>query len=61
VIGAVGSAAVLAIFDNQHLFGLYAIGLAIGFFAYLALFFAINGRKKTGDVMGEGNRPVKIE
>lgn len=61
VIGAVGGAAVLAIFDDDRLFGLYAIGLAIGFFAYLAIFFAINGRSKTGTVMGEGERPVKIE
>lgn len=61
VIGAVGGAAVLAIFDNDHLFGLYAIGLAGGFFAYLALFFAVNGRTAGGRVMGDADRPVKIE
>jgi hypothetical protein len=61
VIGAVGGGAVVALFDSEHLFGLYAIGLAIGFFAYLLVFFAINGRKKTGTVMGSGERPVKIE
>ena len=61
VIGAVGGGAVLAMFDDDHLFGLYAIGLAIGFFSYLALFFAFNGRKATGRVMGDDERPVRIE
>lgn len=60
VIGALGGAAVVGIFNDKHLFGLYSIGLAIGFFAYLLIFFLINGRKKTGDVMGEGEAPVKI-
>jgi hypothetical protein len=36
VIGAVGGAAVTGLFSDE-LFGLYAIGLAIGFFAYLLL------------------------
>ena len=61
VIGAIGGAAVLAIFDNDHLFGLYSIGLASGFFAYLVMFFIINGPGKTGQVMGQGDPPVKIE
>ena len=39
---------------------LYSIGLACGFFAYLLTFFLINGRKKTGEVMGEGEAPIKI-
>jgi hypothetical protein len=60
VLGAVGGGAVLAIFDDDHLFGLYAIGLAIGFFAYLALFFAINGKKAGGRVMGDDG-PLRIE
>jgi uncharacterized membrane protein YeaQ/YmgE (transglycosylase-associated protein family) len=37
VIGAVGGAAVTGLFDDDDLFGLYSIGLAIGFFAYVAL------------------------
>jgi uncharacterized membrane protein YeaQ/YmgE (transglycosylase-associated protein family) len=37
VIGAVGGGAVTAIFNDQALFGCYAIGLAGGFFAYLLL------------------------
>jgi uncharacterized membrane protein YeaQ/YmgE (transglycosylase-associated protein family) len=61
VIGAVGGGAVVGLFDSKHLFGLYSIGLAIGFFGYLLVFFLINGRRQTGDVMGDGERPVKIE
>jgi uncharacterized membrane protein YeaQ/YmgE (transglycosylase-associated protein family) len=61
VIGAVGGGAVLAIFDDDHLFGLYAIGLAVGFFSYLALFFAFNGREATSRVMGDDDRPLRIE
>lgn len=61
VIGAVGGATVLAIFDNDYLFGLYAIGLAIGFFAYLALFFAVNGRAAAGRIMGDDNRSLRID
>ncbi len=32
VIGAVGGAAVTALFDSEKLFGWYSIGLAAGFF-----------------------------
>ena len=60
VIGAVGGGAVLAIFDSDYLFGLYAIGLAVGFFAYLLLFFAVNGREATGRVMG-GESVTRID
>jgi uncharacterized membrane protein YeaQ/YmgE (transglycosylase-associated protein family) len=37
VIGAVGGAAVVALFDQDRLFGFYSIGLAVGFFGYLAV------------------------
>jgi hypothetical protein len=37
VIGAVGGAAVTALFDTDDLFGWYCIGLAGGFFGYLVL------------------------
>ena len=37
VTGAVGGAAVTALFDTDRLFGWYCIGLAGGFFGYLAL------------------------
>ena|SRR5207245_1232679 len=35
IIGAVGGAAVTALFRSDVLFGLYCVGLALGFFAYL--------------------------
>jgi uncharacterized membrane protein YeaQ/YmgE (transglycosylase-associated protein family) len=37
VIGAVGGAAVTALFKSDVLFGLYCIGLAVGFFAYFGI------------------------
>ena len=37
VIGAVGGGAVTALFDSQHLFAWYSIGLTGGFFGYLLL------------------------
>ncbi|MDQ1677832.1 MAG: hypothetical protein QOC93_2976 [Actinomycetota bacterium] len=60
VIGAIGGAAVVGLFADQHLFGLYSVGLATGFFGYLATFYAINGRDKTATVMGAGQKPVKV-
>ena len=37
VIGAIGGAAVTALFNSPELFGYYSIGLFFGFFAYLIL------------------------
>jgi ABC-type Co2+ transport system permease subunit len=37
VIGAVGGAAVAALFEQGHTFAWYSIGLAVGFFGYLIL------------------------
>ncbi len=37
VVGAVGGAAVTAMFDDGQMFGAYCIGLAVGFFFYLIL------------------------
>ena len=61
VIAAVGGAAVTGLFNSTYLFGLDAIGLAAGFFAYLVLFFALNGRQKTAQVMGDGQKPLSID
>jgi hypothetical protein len=44
---------VTALFHDPRLFGLYSIGLFVGFFTYLILFYLLNGRKKTAVVMGE--------
>jgi zinc transporter ZupT len=60
VIGAVGGAAVTGLFNNEHLFGLYSIGLAGGFFAYILVFRITNGAEETGKVLGSGEPPVRI-
>lgn len=53
VVAAVGGGAVTGLFGDRGLFGMYAIGLFIGFFAYLGLFYQLNGRKTTAAIMGE--------
>jgi hypothetical protein len=60
VIGAVGGGAVVGLFDSPHLFGLYSIGLALGFFGYLVLFWIINGRRETGDRMGRDDKTTAL-
>lgn len=62
VIGAVGGGAVTTVFKDTFLFGLYCVGLGAGFFAYLAIFGIINGRKALGPVMGPapGEGPINI-
>jgi uncharacterized membrane protein YeaQ/YmgE (transglycosylase-associated protein family) len=52
VIGAVGGGAVTKLFSDSSLFASYAIGLAVGFFAYLLLYALMNGKHKTGAIMG---------
>jgi uncharacterized membrane protein YeaQ/YmgE (transglycosylase-associated protein family) len=59
VIGAVGGAAVTALFKVGALFGMYCIGLAIGFFAYLVIALVFTGKKEGGSpfdngLMGDG-------
>ena len=61
VLGAIGGGVVVALFHDQHMFGLYSIGLAVGFFAYLLLFWRLNGPQKTANVMGSGRSTVKID
>jgi uncharacterized membrane protein YeaQ/YmgE (transglycosylase-associated protein family) len=44
VIGALGGAAILTLFEARGpMFATYAIGLAVGFFAYFAIFLRIVG------------------
>jgi len=52
VIGAVGGAAVTKLFDEPALFGAYSIGLAVGFFVYLAIGFAVEGTDSASKWMG---------
>lgn len=54
VIGAIGGGAVTGLFDPHQgdLFGWYSIGLLAGLAAFFLLYLKLNGRKKTGDIMG---------
>jgi len=53
IIGAVGGGAVLALFDDEGLFGAYSIGLAIGFFAYFVVGLFVYGKESAGHWMGD--------
>jgi hypothetical protein len=46
IIAAVGGAAVTALFRSDVLFGLYCIGLALGFFAYLGYGVYTHGKQE---------------
>ncbi len=46
IIGAVGGAAVTALFRSDVLFGLYCVGLALGFFAYLGYGVYVYGKQE---------------
>jgi hypothetical protein len=43
ILGAIGGAAVIALFRSDVLFGWYAIGLVLGFFAYFAVGLMLYG------------------
>ncbi len=45
VIGAVGGAAVTALFKSGEMFGAYSVGLGIGFFLYLIIALRLEGKK----------------
>ncbi|MBU1626888.1 hypothetical protein KKB18_05915 [bacterium] len=53
VIGAVGGAAVTALFKVGALFGAYCIGLAIGFFLYFIISLFISDPKAVSKWMGD--------
>lgn len=42
VIGAVGGAAITALFNSGQVFGAYSIGLAVGFFTYFVVAYKID-------------------
>ena len=48
VIGAVGGATVTGLFKGEELFGLYAIGLAVGFFGYLLVSYRLSPEETKG-------------
>lgn len=54
VIGAVGGGVVTTLpFSDPDVFGAYAIGLAIGFFAYLAVAVRVHGSASAATWMGD--------
>lgn len=53
VLGAVGGAGVVAVFSTPDLFGAYSIGLFGGFFGYLLIALAFDGKKNTAYWMSE--------
>jgi hypothetical protein len=48
VIGAVGGAAIIGLFNQPGLFAGYSIGLAIGFFFYFIVALIIEGPEVSG-------------
>ena len=46
LLGVIGGAAVIALFKSDVLFGLYAVGLVIGFFAYLGVGLMLYGEQE---------------
>jgi hypothetical protein len=46
ILGVIGGAAVIALFKSDVLFGLYSVGLVIGFFAYLAVGLVLYGKQE---------------
>ena len=52
VLGAVGGGAVTVVLQTPELFGAYGIGLAVGFFTYLAVSFR-RDPEEVKDWMGE--------
>lgn len=53
VIGAVGGAAVLALFKTEALFAAYSIGLAVGFFLYFIISLFVSGTDSATAWMGD--------
>src|SRR5712664_3932593 len=46
ILGVIGGAAILAFLRNDVLFGWYAIGLVLGFFAYFAVGVILSGKQE---------------
>jgi uncharacterized membrane protein YeaQ/YmgE (transglycosylase-associated protein family) len=64
VVGALIGAAIIALFRSDVLFGLYSIGLALGFFAYvgidLAFYGKLGGPPWRAVVLPPGGGPVPV-
>jgi uncharacterized membrane protein YeaQ/YmgE (transglycosylase-associated protein family) len=46
ILGVVGSAAAIALFKSDVLFGLYSIGLTLGFFGYFSVGLMLYGEQE---------------
>lgn len=46
LLGVIGGAVVIALFRSDGLFGLYAVGLVIGFFAYFVVGLILYGKQE---------------
>jgi O-antigen/teichoic acid export membrane protein len=58
VIAAIGGGAVTKLYDpHGDLFGLYAIGLAVGLVVYGLLYFKLNGKEKAAETLGGREKP----
>jgi hypothetical protein len=51
VVGVIGGGVVTALFKSTDVFAGYSIGLAIGFFLYLVVGFAVEGKSATAGWM----------
>jgi len=58
VIGAIGGGAVTSLFGEGNLFSSYSIGLAVGFFLYLAVSMVLMGKQVTEWMTTEGGPPL---
>ena len=62
IVGAVGGAAVLALFSREsHLFSCYAVGLAIGFFGFVTVLLLLgffSKQVKLSDLLNPKNNPL---
>jgi hypothetical protein len=58
IVSVIGGGGVLALFQDKGLFGAYAIGLAIGFFAYFATALILDRGNLGGWMEGENTHRV---
>jgi O-antigen/teichoic acid export membrane protein len=58
IVGVIGGAVALALFRIDILFGWYAIGLAVGFFAYFGVGFWLYGKREVQPWLPEPPPPT---
>src|ERR1700694_2544696 len=60
ILAIIGGAAVIAIFRSDVLFGLYSLGLVVGFFAYLGIGLWLYGKQEVQPWRIESISPTPI-